>query len=198
MHKPTTFLQVPLLILFLMPHWVSAQDLSVRASWATKSDSLELLLPTTTKATRCLLVRDNLHILSNEESKDPFCDPELLLVKNLTLVALDRVTRHGSSFVLGICHEALQLPKEFVRISPLEEKVIRMPLPTKVQRDEILASILNDATNENKRHDTTWNKMAQHEIKYHKIKQHDTTQNETTQNEMTLAVNEIKQHEIKQ
>jgi hypothetical protein len=38
--------------------------------------SLELLLPATTEATRRLLVLDDLHILGNEESEDPFCDPE--------------------------------------------------------------------------------------------------------------------------
>jgi SpoVK/Ycf46/Vps4 family AAA+-type ATPase len=132
-------------------HWVSAQDLLMRASWATESDLLELLLPATTEATRCLLVLDDLHILGNEDSEDPFRDPELLSVNNSILVALDRVSRGVSSFVLGICHVASQLPNEFARIGRLE-KEIHMPPPTQVQREEILASILHDATNENKRH----------------------------------------------
>lgn len=130
-------------------HWVSAQDLSVRASWASESDLLELLLPPTTEDMRCLLVLDDLHILGNEDGEDPYRDPELLLVHNSILVALDQVSP-TSSFIIGVCRVASQLPKEFVRIGRLE-KAIHMPPPTQVQREEILASILHDMTNKNKR-----------------------------------------------
>lgn len=132
-------------------HLVSAQDLLVRASWATESDLLELLMPATTEAARCLVVLDDLHVLGNEDSDDPFRDPELLLLNNSLLIALDRMSRRASSFVLGICHVASQLPREFVRIGRLE-KEIHMPPPTQVQREEILASILQDGTNKNMRH----------------------------------------------
>lgn len=133
----------------MLIHCVSAQDLLIRASWATESDLLELLLPPTTEDMRCLLVLDDLHILENEDDEELYRDPELLLVHNSILVALDRVSC-ASYFILGVCRAASQLPKEFVRIGRLE-KEISMPAPTQVQREEILASILNDVT-KHKRH----------------------------------------------
>ena len=93
---------------------------------------------------------DDLHILGNEDGEDPYRDPELLLVHNSILVALDRISG-ASNFILGICHAASQLPKEFVRIGRLE-KEIRMTPPTQVQREEILATILSDVTDKHKRH----------------------------------------------
>lgn len=131
--------------------WISAQDLLARASWASESDLLETLLPRTTDK-RCLLVIDDLQILINEDNEtDTFHDPELLLVHNSILEALARLSRTDASpFILGIAHDATLLPKELVRIGRLE-KIVQMNPPTQFQREEILAYLLQDVENREKR-----------------------------------------------
>ena len=111
-------------------HLVSAQDLLVRASWATESDLLDLLLPPLT-GKRCVVVLDDLQVLASPD-EEPHHDPELLLVRNSILQSFDRAK--PSSFVLGICHVASHLPKELVRVGRLE-KEIYMPPPTQFQRE---------------------------------------------------------------
>lgn len=131
--------------------WVSAQDLLARASWASESDLLEMLLPKTTDK-RCLIVIDDLQILTNEDNeRDTFQDPELLLVHNSILEALARLSRTTTlPFVLGIAHSATQLPKELVRIGRLE-KTVHMNPPTQLQREQILEFLLQDDENQEKR-----------------------------------------------
>jgi SpoVK/Ycf46/Vps4 family AAA+-type ATPase len=130
--------------------WVSAQDLLVRASWATEDDLLDLIVPQKSEK-RCLLVIDDLQVLASEEEEDSLYDPELLLVHNSILEALDRLsTVTPSPFILGIAREASQLPKGLVKIGRLEKERAIEP-PSQVQREEIIASILEDVTDNVKR-----------------------------------------------
>lgn len=130
--------------------WVSAQDLLVRASWATEDDLLELLLPQK-REKRCLLVIDDLQVLASEEEEESLYDPELLLVHNSILEALSRLsTVIPLPFILGIAHKGSQLPKELVKIGRLEKELTIEP-PSQVQREEILASILADVMDNEKR-----------------------------------------------
>ena len=130
--------------------WVSAQDLLVQASWATEPDRLELLLPPTTEK-RCMLVLDDLQILASEKEEDSFRDAELLLVHNSILEALVQLSRTiPPPFILGIAHASSLLPKELVRIGRLE-KEIQMNPPTQVQREDILAFMLQDVKDTEKR-----------------------------------------------
>lgn len=129
--------------------WVSAQDLLVRASWATEVDLLELLLPRTRK--RCLVVLDDLQILASDDEDVVYHDSELLLVHNSILEALSRLSLiTPPPIILGIAHSASQLPTELVRIGRLE-KEIQMDPPTQVQREDILAFILQDVKDSEKR-----------------------------------------------
>ena len=132
-------------------HWVSAQDLLARASWATESDMLDLLIPKTSDK-RSLAVIDDLQILQNQDDSsegDLFMDPEVLLVHNSILQALAQLSS-GSSFILGIAHSSTLLPKELVRIGRME-KVIQMDPPSQVQREYILEYILQDVKDSEKR-----------------------------------------------
>ena len=116
-------------------HWVSCQDLVTRASWASESELMELLLPNRPAS---LVVLDDLHVLSSDDADSSDRDYEYILLRNSILGALDRLC---DVVVLGMCHTASSLPSPLVRIDRLE-KELKMDPPTQIQRQAILENLI--------------------------------------------------------
>lgn len=123
-------------------HMLSAQDLLLRASFASETDLVELIVPSSIQE-YALVVIDDLNILDSDDSADSVRDHEWLLTRNSLVVALGRLHHHHQAdcCVLGIARHAATLPKELTRIHRLE-KVVEMPTPTQSQREDILHSLL--------------------------------------------------------
>ncbi|KAI2504607.1 AAA ATPase-like protein [Fragilaria crotonensis] len=116
-------------------HWVSCQDLIMRASWASESEMLELLIPGKLVS---LVVLDDLHLLSSDDIDVSNRDHEYTLLRNSVMGSLHQLT---GTVVLGICRMVSNLPSQLFRIDRLEKEV-RMEPPTQIQRHAILSSLI--------------------------------------------------------
>ena len=116
-------------------HWVSCQDLVMRASWASESEMMELLLPSRSVV---LVVLDDMQVLSTDDSDSSNRDHEYTLLRNSIMGALDRLS---GTAVIGISQVASNLPSQLVRIARLEKEV-KMDPPSQIQRQAILTSLI--------------------------------------------------------
>jgi SpoVK/Ycf46/Vps4 family AAA+-type ATPase len=122
-------------------HWLSAQDLILRAS--TESDLLiNLVLPPSSNCS--LWVIDDLHLLARSEDADEYesTNVEYMLVLNAIVQAMDRLQQPGlNTTLIGIAQTASDLPKEITKIGRLEKEIIMHP-PTQLQRTTIWELLL--------------------------------------------------------
>jgi SpoVK/Ycf46/Vps4 family AAA+-type ATPase len=123
-------------------HWVSAQDLIMRASFTTHASLMDVINPPLGNQ-RCVLVLDDLHLISVVDSLH---DPEMMVVRNAILEAIDRsIASAVQPFIIGITRVATQLPREITKIGRLEKEV-SMSAPTQVQREAVLRRLLQADT----------------------------------------------------
>lgn len=121
-------------------HWVSIQDLLLRASWATEEQMLQVIEPPS-GGSNVILIVDDLHVLAIEGSEDPSnLDTDRRLVYNSLLQVMDKLVEQCMP-ILGIAHTAMQLPTELTKIGRLE-KEMAVPPPTQHQRECILLHML--------------------------------------------------------
>lgn len=123
-------------------HWLSAQDLILRAS--TESDLLiNLVLPPSSN--NCSLwVIDDLHLLARSEDADEYeaTNVEYMLVLNAIVQAMDQLQQQNpNTTLIGIAQTASDLPKELTKIGRLEKEISMHP-PTQLQRTTIWEHLL--------------------------------------------------------
>ena len=127
-------------------HWVSVQDLILKASWATEEEMFRAVLPQR-KSTKCLLVLDDIDAVVSEEDRESLGgeearftnDTERRLVWNTILQVIDKTSLIGGLTVIGITKAGL--PREITKIGRLEKWVSMHP-PSQRQRELILPSLL--------------------------------------------------------
>jgi len=120
----------------LSVHWISCHDLISKASWASDSQLLDLLLPSKVSS---LFVLDDLQALKRDDDTGSR-DFEYLLVRSTIMLAIDRLS-FTDTFTLGICRAKSDLPPELTCVGRFE-KEIKMNHPMQVQRQSIIQSFL--------------------------------------------------------
>eukprot|EP00548_Thalassiothrix_antarctica_P016972 CAMPEP_0194195772 /NCGR_PEP_ID=MMETSP0154-20130528/76311_1 /TAXON_ID=1049557 /ORGANISM="Thalassiothrix antarctica, Strain L6-D1" /LENGTH=190 /DNA_ID=CAMNT_0038920321 /DNA_START=807 /DNA_END=1375 /DNA_ORIENTATION=+ len=120
----------------LSVHWISCHDLISKASWASDSQLLDLLLPSKVSS---LFVLDDLQALKRDDDTGSR-DFEYLLVRSTIMLAIDRLSS-TDTFTLGICRAKSDLPPELTCVGRFE-KEIKMNHPMQVQRQSIIQSFL--------------------------------------------------------
>jgi SpoVK/Ycf46/Vps4 family AAA+-type ATPase len=130
-------------------HWLSVQDLILRAS--TESDLLiNLVLPPPSSSNHCSLwVIDDLHLLARSEDVDAYesTNVEYMLVLNAIVQAMDQLLQqqhkspNTTTTLIGIAQTASDLPNELTKIGRLEKEIPMHP-PTQLQRITIWENLL--------------------------------------------------------
>lgn len=116
-------------------HWVSIDELLLRASWSNPQELKALLTPP--MAENVLVVLDSLQVLSSEES----LDQERRMVMNAVMQAVDELVARGNGRIVGIGRTVTSLPAELVKADRLE-KHIEMTPPGQRQRETIILYLL--------------------------------------------------------